>query len=296
MPDFECPECGREFTVRGFHSHWGHVHEGPIPEECPEPEFSEEHRENISEALEGREVSEETRRKISEAGKERFKDPAEREKAAEARRGVPMPESAKEAISEAMEREWEENREKWEDAIAGKEGNDYATGNTLTDEHKQAISDYHSGKDMPEEHRDAISEAMMGNTHGGLDFQTVEATGNTVASAWEAEFDRRLHELGATYEYEGETFDIGDGQTYTPDFIIGDLVVEVKGGIWTGWSIERAERFRDQYPEYTYMVVGNDSVPCDIHYEWRERDSALAVVRMGIGGEQFTNQVCERVV
>jgi len=297
MTDFECPECGREFSVRGFHSHWGHTHDGPVPDECPEPEFSKEHRENISKANEGREVSEETRQKISEAGKERFKDPKEREKAAEARRGISMPEDAKRKISESMHRRWDENREELMEKIReANMGNDYAKGNTLSEEHKRAISEFHTGKIRSDECRRLIAEGQMGNNNGGRVIQTVEETDHEVDSYWEAEFDRRLHNSGVSYEYEGRTFDIGDGRGYTPDFIIGDIVVELKGAVWTGWSIERAERFRQHHPEFTYVVVGNEDIPCDIHYSWEDREAAITMVKMHTNAESFTTHLYERVV
>jgi hypothetical protein len=68
-----CPECGKEYdTPRGFLSHWGHAddgnHEGGAPKEAyGELEFSEEHREGISENRIGITHSEETKQKIAEA-------------------------------------------------------------------------------------------------------------------------------------------------------------------------------------------------------------------------------------
>jgi len=54
--------------------------------------------------------------------------------------------------------------------------------------------------------------------------------GHSVRSSWEANFARILKYLNITYEYEKQTFDLGD-TTYTPDFYIPtkDTFYEVKG-------------------------------------------------------------------
>lgn len=144
--------------------------------------------------------------------------------------------------------------------------------------------------DMSEEAKQKISEAMSGESHplygvtgedhpsygvaSGLKLQKVDETGHRVRSNWEKEIDLMLHEAGINYEYEPETFELPNGSTYTPDFIIDDrIVIEVKG-----WADERsrrkAELFMQTYLRFTYVVVGNE-LPSDIFIDWEERSSLL---------------------
>jgi hypothetical protein len=131
-----------------------------------------------------------------------------------------------------------------------------------------------------------ISEAMTGENHphygktgkdhlkygklSGLNLQTVEATGHTVRSNWEKEIDLSLHSSELNYRYEPKTFNLTDELTYTPDFIVEDIIMEVKG--WpSDISKKRAEIFLEEKPEYTYLVIGN-KIPCDIFIAWEDRD------------------------
>lgn len=100
----------------------------------------------------------------------------------------------------------------------------------------------------------------------------VEETNHKVRSRWERDLDIILHESELEYEYEPETFELGD-TTYTPDFTVGDTVIEVKGYA-NERSLDKAERFMNQYPEYQYVVLG-DKMPCDIHYEWSDKDKVM---------------------
>lgn len=101
---------------------------------------------------------------------------------------------------------------------------------------------------------------------------TVEETGNTVKSGWEEEIDLLLHESGINYDYEPKRFDLNTRQ-YTPDFIVGDNVIEVKG-----WVDERANARASEFlltrPQYTYIVVGTE-MPCDTHIPWEERETLV---------------------
>jgi len=69
--DVACPVCDKEYgSPRAFYSHWGHAddgqHTGESPEIEAELEFSEEHRQKISENRSGIPHTEETKQKISE--------------------------------------------------------------------------------------------------------------------------------------------------------------------------------------------------------------------------------------
>lgn len=80
----------------------------------------------------------------------------------------------------------------------------------------------------------------------------VEETGRVVRSKPEAEVDTLLHKLGAKYEYEPRY--ILSDLTYTPDFEVGDLTIEVKGWPVTDRCIKRAEAFMRECSDRLYVV------------------------------------------
>lgn len=86
-----------------------------------------------------------------------------------------------------------------------------------------------------------------------------------------------LHKADMDYEYEPKTFELPNGDTYTPDFIIRDeIVIEVKG--WPDQkSKKRAKQFMQEYQKYQYIVVGN-RIPCDKFIEWKKRDALIEEV------------------
>lgn len=160
---------------------------------------------------------------------------------------------------------------------------------------RKKISEAKKGQtwEMSEEGKRKISEAMSGESHplhgvtgeehpsygvaSGLKLQTVEKTGHTVRSNWEKEMDLMLFEANIDYKYEPETFKLSEELTYTPDFLVGDIVIEVKG--WPNdISKKRAKLFLEKFSNYTYLVVGN-KVPCDIFIEWENRQKLLEVLR-----------------
>ncbi|MFB6159171.1 MAG: NUMOD3 domain-containing DNA-binding protein [Candidatus Nanohalobium sp.] len=169
------------------------------------------------------------------------------------------------------------------------------------DEVREKLSEMRTGEKNPfygEKHtKEAlkkISESQTGEKHhfygvtgkdhpsygvaSGLKLQTVEETGHTVRSNWEKEIDLMLHEAGIDYKYEPKTFELPKGNTYTPDFIIrGEIVIEVKG--WPDdKSKKRAELFMQEYPEYQYMVVGNE-IPCERFVSWNNRSNLIELLK-----------------
>jgi hypothetical protein len=167
------------------------------------------------------------------------------------------------------------------------------TGKTLSEEHKQKVSEglkeYYedhdgpwkgvTGEDAPrygstpsEETRQKIRE---NGSPGRREAFTVDETGHTVKSGWEAEVDKMLHSADISYEYE-PVFELSD-RRYYPDFQTRDIVIEVKGWV-TDMCEERAKRFIDENPDLTYVVVGSE-IPHDIHIEWNNRKKLMEVVR-----------------
>ncbi|PSQ63879.1 MAG: hypothetical protein BRD21_01180 [Halobacteriales archaeon SW_8_66_22] len=52
--------------------------------------------------------------------------------------------------------------------------------------------------------------------------------------------------------------------------------VEIKG-FSTERSIKKAKSFMEEFPTYTYVVVG-DEMPCNIHIPWDKRSELLEVL------------------
>lgn len=74
-------------------------------------------------------------------------------------------------------------------------------------------------------------------------------------SSWEANYARVLKYLGKEWLYEPKTFELSSGITYTPDFYVDDLYVEVKG--WMDSSSKRKlEEFAKDYPDEKVQIVG----------------------------------------
>ncbi len=95
-------------------------------------------------------------------------------------------------------------------------------------------------------------------------------------SNWEKEIDLMLHESGMDYEYESKTFELSKNLTYTPDFIVGNVVIEVKG--WPNdISKKRARKFMRNFPNKIYLVIGN-RVPCDVFIDWEGRKEFIDVI------------------
>ena len=146
---------------------------------------------------------------------------------------------------------------------------------------------------MPEEGKQKISEAMSGENHphygktgkdhpkygklSGLKMQEVEETGHTVRSNWEKKVDLLLHNSNMDYKYEPKTFELTDELTYTPDFIVDNIVIEVKG-LPNDISKKRAKNFMQEQPEHHYLVIGN-KIPCDSFIDWENREKLVVEIK-----------------
>jgi hypothetical protein len=136
------------------------------------------------------------------------------------------------------------------------------------------------GHEHTEEAKEKIGKASKGNTRGGGRRRSVEETGNIVSSGWEAEIDKLLFTLGIDYDYEGRTFEFEDGRTYTPDFDLGDTVIEVKGHVYHDWERERAERLLEEFPEITYVAIidSSEEIPADVVIPFEDHDMVTEVL------------------
>lgn len=153
---------------------------------------------------------------------------------------------------------------------------------------------------LSEEHREKISETMREKYENGEDigvlteeFQEkkgpatwieVEETGHTVRSSLEAEVDRQLYRSDIEYMAESEpdfpTWEI-DGHRYTPDFVVGDYVIEVKGMggyIFQPDKIRRIAEAMVGRSGLEYVVVGSVELPADHYFTMDDLDSFVALM------------------
>ena len=188
--------------------------------------------------------------------------PEVREKITEANRGMEISEATVRAAKEGWRKWWEQkdDKEEWVERMQA------GLPDEKPEEERRRIAEALRGHEVTEETRQKIRESL---TPAGVLNIEVGETGHTVKSYWEEEIDVYLHNLGIEYGYEPETFQL-DGRAYTPDFIAGDTVIEVKGYA-RETDVRRAEQFLNERPEWTYVVVGAE-LPCDIHIPWEERE------------------------
>lgn len=155
------------------------------------------------------------------------------------------------------------------------------TGNTISEEHRQKISEGSSNRDtsymQTEEYRETLSEALKGNEPTYPTPYDVEELSHMVRSSWEEDVGRILVGNDIEYRYEVE-FKLSIGSYYA-DFVLDEHVVEVKG-FSNERSVNKAVAFMDEFPEYTYVVIG-DEIPCDIHVPWDDRTRILEVLSDG---------------
>lgn len=261
----ECPTCGREdFEERKFMKiHHAKSHDEKIPftykcDSCGKdcevddyverkycPQCSEEKREK-REITWGDKISQELQRLHSKEGGPFGEE--WREKQIKTHSGEnhfnwnkTLPEETRRKISEA-------NIEAWEDSDS-RQGDE---------EWVKKQSEAHKGQSPPSSNHIFIVEL-----------------GHLVRSNWEIDIGFLLQSKGIQYEYEKE-FKLEDGSSYYPDYVVGDVVVEVKGFINNSCE-EKAEKFMESYSDYTYIVVGNE-IPCDIYISWENRSQLVEVI------------------
>lgn len=284
-----CPKgCGE---YQNLSIHWGHEHDEPFPDGVKK--LANETAQKMSEAQSGRTRSESHRQAISEGQMGREFPPETRQAISEAHEGKSLSKEHREAVSEALTgRTLSESHRQ---AIS--EG---SKGKSLSEEHKRRMSESHKGKCIPPEQRRKISQTLTGREPGPLSDAHRKAiseghkgivpsdehmrkfrrgqkgtlcnipTQHTVRSGWESETDLMLYDAGYDFEYEPGPFKIGDGREYTPDFKVGDDIIEVKGYVWDDED-QRAKQFMEAHPEYRYIVIGTE-LPADEWLPWRKRE------------------------
>lgn len=238
-------------------------------------EMSEEAKRKIGEASSGREMPEEAKRKISESLKGHEVSEETRQKISESLQGEQNPwygvtgedhprygvsfeldEESREKLSKSLKETYEEDPTKH--SMYGRTGEDHPL----------------YGYEWSEEQLQKLSEALRGQVPGRSRPRQVIKTRNIVRNGWEAAVDIILHDAGFDYTYEDLSFELSE-RTYTPDFVVEDIVIEVKGMVWEN-DETKASEFMDRY-DYTYLVVGSE-LPCDVHLPWKKREKLPEVI------------------
>lgn len=98
-----------------------------------------------------------------------------------------------------------------------------------------------------------------------------------VRSTWELEVANTLLELDVEYEYESVKIEYGEGRIYTPDFVTGQYVIEVKGAIYAN-EREKAKAAKSELDNKQYVVIGA-KLPADIHIPWEDREAIYDLIQ-----------------
>jgi hypothetical protein len=132
-----------------------------------------------------------------------------------------------------------------------------------TQEGRKRISQVHTGKSskVTLEQRRKMSEAAKRRLKNENQYSRCKKGKrpdlNDVffRSSWEANYARILNHLGVGWQYEPETFQVGEAETYTPDFRLDDgTLIEIKGW-WTESGKRKVELFREKHPEFTLQTI-----------------------------------------
>lgn len=147
-------------------------------------------------------------------------------------------------------------------------------GRTHSEETREKLREINEGREIT--WREKISKTMAEKSCTNPAQQIeVEETSHTVRSRWEKKIDILLFQSDFEYQYEPRVFEL-ETYHYTPDFKVGDVIIEVKGYASSA-SIEKAKQFRQRYQEYQYVVVGAE-MPADRRIEWKSREQLTDVL------------------
>jgi len=158
-------------------------------------------------------------------------------------------------------------------------------GDTHSIETRKRMSENRRGEDNPfygKEHTEktkmAISESESGcDPPPALHIEVVE-TGHTVRSGWEADIDKMLHEMGVEYGYETCSIEYANGRKYIPDFVVGNVLIEVKGFADDG-SVQKSKAVCDS--DYRYIVIGGNhakKLKCDGFIQWENKSKLKEIL------------------
>jgi len=192
--------------------------------------------------------SEDQNKKLSSTLKKKYMDGWE-----------PLSEEGRQKLSLGMKNRWLNGtmREKSVLTTLEKYG---VTHWTQSEEGRKSLSSISKGRKLSDDARKNMSQGAARRIrennnrcergNGGYR----EDLGHYVRSNWEANFARILRLQGRTYEYEPRSFELSEGRTYTPDFLVDCVFYEVKG-YWTALAKQKFESFMNQYPEVKVQII-----------------------------------------
>lgn len=171
----------------------------------------------------------------------------------------PLTETGRQNLSLGMKSRWRDGsmRKKSVATTLKKHGVEHWT---QSEEGKTVLSQRSRGRKFSDEVRKNMSQGAArrireNNNHyerGNGGFR--EDLGHYVRSNWEANFARILKYQGKTYQYEPQSFQLAEGKSYTPDFLVDGVFYEVKG-YWTVLAKQKFESFINQYPNLKVQIV-----------------------------------------
>lgn len=247
MIEVQCGNCNE--TIEMYKSQWQQRNVAYCNDECRSEGMSERFSGSLNK---GRTLSEEHKQKLSEAHMGKTLSKETRQKMSESTSGEnapwygkSLPKSMRESISETLKT------------------NDY----TKSEELKQKLSEQMSGEGNPMYGKSPSWKGRM---------ITVEKTGREVRSTWEKNVDIELYESDLSYEYEPDSFQVFDGKSYIPDFIVNnEVAIEVKGYV-RDYCVAKANKFVEKY-DYEYVVIGSD-LGVGTHFDIEEVEQAVKYV------------------
>lgn len=127
----------------------------------------------------------------------------------------------------------------------------YGTEHWMKSEKARAFfSDFHTGREFSETTRKKMSVSASKRIRKNKEKHFTNGNGCFredlqcyFRSNWEANFARICNFEGLDWEYEPETFILESGKTYTPDFKVGGIYVEIKGR-WIGEAQLKFDEFK----------------------------------------------------
>lgn len=130
-----------------------------------------------------------------------------------------------------------------------------------TDKGRDKISKIHKGKIISVEHRKSVSSSAIKRLATENQFSRCKRGKRRdlgdifFRSAWEANYARILNLQNIAWEYEPNTFQLTETETYTPDFKLSSHeYVEIKGW-WTDTSKRKIALFQAKYPENSLQII-----------------------------------------
>lgn len=263
-----CPTCGKVCADKaGVRRHHGHVHDESISKTMRTCRVCGDERELYESELDNLEKGDLCQTCASERTIPHTEE--SKRKISKTKAGMDMPQKQLEKLWDGRNEYFKSGGHDEETLLEIAEA---SAGRKMSVETRRKISDTLTGHEVSKETRQKIRESL---NPAGVQNIEVGETEHVVKSGWEREIDLLLHHSEHDHEYEPEQFDIG-GRTYTPDFRVGDCIIEVKGYDW-GHAVERARGFMQSFPEKTYIVVGTE-LPSDVHIPWNERERLLSVL------------------